>query len=376
MSRSPCFAQPAPIIDQKELASLDLLTERYSKLTEPSKIAKLGEKAGQLVPQVIKELGHDISLSISEQELYAQMMSVVATGFKAIEEQAAKFSISEKQILNKVNQSAADYAITSLNEICLVRSYDLQKAVSKYKGQDTLTAAIEGGGTGALGFWGLPFNLVFSTFLYFRAVQSIAMFYGYDVKNDSAELVIASEVFTNALSPANNDITNEAANIIAKIMVMSQAEVVKQTAKKTWTEMAARGGIPLLLTQMRALAHKAAKKALEKAGAKGLENNLFREALEQIGRKLTLNAIGKSVFVFSAVFGALVDTAQMKRVLEFADIFYQKRFILEKENRVLNLMNDEIIDVGFSEVNVEEGISEETVTGVDLDLGDAQNIKE
>lgn len=41
---------------------------------------------------------------------------------------------------------------------------------------------IEGGGTGAFGFWGLPFNLVLSTFLYFRAVQSIAMFYGYDVK--------------------------------------------------------------------------------------------------------------------------------------------------------------------------------------------------
>ena len=178
------------------------------------------------------------------------------------------------------------------------------------------------------------------------------MFYGYDVKNDSAELVIASEVFTNALSPANSDINNEATNIIAKIMVMSQAAVVKQTAKKTWTDMAARGGVPLLLAQMRALAHKSAKKALENVGAKGLENSLFKEAFEQIGRKLTLNAIGKSVFLFSAVFGALIDTAQMKKVLEFADIFYQKRFILEKENRVHSLIGNEIIDVGFSEVSV------------------------
>ena len=105
------------------------------------------------------------------------------------------------------------------------------------------------------------------------------MFYGYDVKNDSTELVIASEVFTNALSPSTSDANNEATNIIGKIMLMSQAAVVKQTAKKTWTDMAARGGIPLLL-------------------------------------------------------------AQMKKVLEYADIFYQKRFIVEKESRIYNLIGE------------------------------------
>jgi len=354
MSITTHFDLPVPVIDKQELASLDLLTERYNKLTEPSKLVKVSEKVGRIVPQKLKDLGHGVGLSISEQELYAQMMDVVATGFKTIEEQAAKFSISERQILDKVNQCSSDRTITSLSEICLVRSYDLQKAVSKYRGQDTLTAAIEGGGTGALGFWGLPFNLVLSTFLYFRAVQSIAMFYGYDVKNDSAELVIASEVFANALNPTNNDINNETTNIIAKIMVLSQAAVVKQTAKKTWTDMAARGGVPLLLTQMRALAHKSAKKALENVGAKGLENNLFKEAFEQVGRKLTLKAIGKSVFLFSTVFGALVDTSQMKKVLEFADIFYQKRFILEKENRIHSLIGKGIIDVGFSEISASD----------------------
>ena len=354
MNISKHFDLPTPIIDQQELASLDCLTVRYDKLVEPSKIAKLGKKAGQLVPQKIKDLSRDIGLSISEQELYAQMMSIVASGFKAIEGQAAKFSISEEQILNKVNQYSADYSITKLNEICFVRSYDLSKLVSRYKGQDTFAAIVEGGGTGAFGFWGLPFNLVLSTFLYFRAVQSIAMFYGYDVKNDSAELVIASEVFTNALSPANNDVNNETTSIIAKIMVMSQAAVVKQTAKKTWTDMAARGGIPLLLVQMRALAYKSAKKALENVGAKGLENNLFKEAFEQIGRKLTLKTVGKAVPVFSALIGALIDTSQMKKVLEFADIFYQKRFILEKETRIHNLIGNEIIDVRFSGVSADD----------------------
>ena len=315
------------------------MTEKYTKLIESSKLAKLGTKAGQLVPEKIKKWGNDISLNISEKKLYSQMMNVIGSGFKTIEEQAAKFSINEKQIITKVNQNSG-FEIQKLDEICLVRSYDIAKLVNTYKNQDTLVATIEGGGTGAFGFWGLPFNIVLSTFLYFRAVQSIAMFYGYDVKNDSTELVIASEVFTNALSPSTSDANNEATNIIGKIMLMSQAAVVKQTAKKTWTDMAARGGIPLLLAQMRALAHKSAQKALQNVGAKGLENNIFKEAFEQIGRKLTLKAIGKAVPIASAVAGALIDTAQMKKVLEYANIFYQKRFIVEKESRISNLIGE------------------------------------
>lgn len=337
---------PVPVVDRKENEALDSLTERYNKLMEPGAVAKLGAKAGKVIPAKLKTWGKDIGMSISEQEIYSQMMSVIADGFKTLEEQAAKFSVGEKQILQKINQDFPNYGIARLGEICFIRSYDLAKMVSKYKGQDTFKAVIEGGGTGAFGFWGLPFNFVFSTFLYFRAVQSIAMFYGYDVKNDSAELVIAREVFTSALNPINNDVNNEATNIIGKIMLMSQAAVVKQTAKKTWTDMAARRGIPLLLVQMRALAHKSAQKALQNVGAKGLENSLFKEAFEQIGRKLTLKAVGKTVPVVSAVIGALIDTAQMKKVLEFADIFYQKRFIMEKENRIYTLIaTDTINDV-------------------------------
>lgn len=236
-----------------------------------------------------------------------------------------------------------------------MRSYDVAKSVNAYKNQDILAATLEGGGTGALGFAGLPLNIALSTFLYFRAVQSIAMFYGYDVKNDSAEMVIASEVFTNALSPKTSDANNEMTNIIAKIMLMSQATAIKQTAKKTWTHMIEKGGIPLLLAQMRALANKSAQKALQNAGQKGLENSVFKETFEQIGRKLTLKNIGKAVPIASAVVGALMDTAQMKQVLTFADLFYQKRFILEKESRIANLMDnkklffDDVIDIDFTE---------------------------
>ena len=345
---------PTPIIDGKEAEALDVLTKKYLQLMEPSKIAKIGTKASQLIPEKMKKMGKDIGLTISEQELYSQIMTLLGSGFHTLEEHAAKYVISEKQIIKKVNQNT-DFEICQLNEICFLRSYDVAKSVNAYKNQDILAATLEGGGTGALGFAGLPLNIALSTFLYFRAVQSIAMFYGYDVKNDSAEMVIASEVFTNALSPKTSDANNEMTNIIAKIMLMSQATAIKQTAKKTWTHMIEKGGIPLLLAQMRALANKSAQKALQNAGQKGLENSVFKETFEQIGRKLTLKNIGKAVPIASAVVGALMDTAQMKQVLTFADLFYQKRFILEKESRIANLMDnkklfsDDVIDIEFTE---------------------------
>lgn len=357
MDDKKIYNMPVPVLNKKEQESLDTLTARYNKLIEPSKIVKIGKKAGELVPEKIKTWGKELGISISEQQLYTQMMDLVGKGFKTIEEQAARFSISEKQIVAKINKKSKTQ-ITGIEEICLVRSYDISKVLSNNKWQDILAAAAEGGGTGALGFAGIPFNIVFSTFLYFRAVQSIAMFYGYDVKNDSAELVIASDVFSHALSPANNDVNNEMTSIIGKIMVMSQAATVKQMSKKTWTDMASRGGIPLLLTQMRALANKAAQKALEKAGQKGLENTLFKEVFEQIGKKLTKDAIGRSIPYFSAAFSALVDTAQMSQVLEFADIFYQKRFIMEKENRIRLLLGEteDVIDADIVEEIIESDV--------------------
>lgn len=338
MKENTRFSAPSPIVNSKEIASLDDLTKCYNKLIQPSKIAILGQKVGSLVPEGMKEFGAGITKNITAQELYQQSMELIAKSFKVVEEKAAKYSISEKTILKKANEIIPNYKITEIDEICFARSYKLSKIVNSYKMQDSMAAFIEGGVTGAIGFWGLPFNFVLSTFLYFRAVQVIAMIYGYDVRNDIAEMVIASEVFANALSPTKNDINNEMTSIIGKVMVMTQASVVKQTAKKTWTDMASRGGIPLLLTQMRALAHKAAQKALQNAGAKGLENSIFKEVFEQVGRKLTLKTIQKSVPAVSAVLGAIIDTAQMDNVLKYADIFYQKRFILEKEKRIMTIV--------------------------------------
>lgn len=353
---------PSPIIDAKEDDSIKKLCERYEKLVTPGVLAKAGKKAVEVIPKPIKNVGKKAKDAITEQELYAQCMKVAVEGFGILEKQAAKLTVSESTIVKKINEVSKDVDITSIDEVCLARSYDIAKLVNKYKTQDLGLALVEGGATGYFGFAGLPFNLVLSTFLYYRAVQSVAMYYGYDIKNDPAELVIASDVFMNALSP-NSQGTNEVTGIIGKIMIMTEITTVKQLSKKTWEEMAKHGGVALLICQMRALANKVAQKALEKAGQKGLEESLFKGVFEQIGKSLSKKALGKAVPVAGAVIGALFDTAQMNTVLEYADVFYNKRYLLEKEVRINTLLGvsspieSVVIDVPEDIVSVEDGES-------------------
>ncbi len=96
---------PVPVLNKKEQESLDTLTARYNKLIEPSKIAKMGKKAGELVPEKIKTMAKGVGISISEQQIYSHIMDISGKGFKTIEKQAARFSISEKQIVDKINKN-------------------------------------------------------------------------------------------------------------------------------------------------------------------------------------------------------------------------------------------------------------------------------
>jgi hypothetical protein len=323
------------IVDDKELNSLDILEEKYNKIIEPGIILKTTKKIENLIPDSVKNLKNELGTNISEKELFIKMMKLVDEGFSKVEEIASKYSINEQQVIRKINKSK-NINITKLEDICWLRSYELSNIVNSYKTQDVAIASVEGAGTGLLGFAGLPFNLVLSTFLYFRAVQSIAMFYGYDVKNNPDELALAGEVLKKALNPTEVDSESDDVNlnVISKILIVSKAEVVKQASKKTWTEMASKGGIPLLLTQIRALGHNSAKKALENAGKTGLEHSVFKDVLAQIGKKLPKKAIPKIAVGVGALFSSLIDGKQMNNVLDYADIFYQKRFILEKDYRI------------------------------------------
>ena len=310
-------------------------------MIEPGVVGKAVTKVGEVIPAPIKEFVSSTKDKITDSEIFIKSLEVLGKGFQTLEQLAAKVTLSEKDILKKVNPIIPNNSITSLDEVCLARGYDLSKLVGKEKFVNTIAALIEGAATGAPGFAGIPFNLVLSTFLFYRGVQSIALFYGYDIKNDPAELQIASEVFLNAMNPKNNS-DSELSSTIAKVMLLTTTTSVKQTVKKGWTAMAEKGGVHLLLTQMRALAHSAAKKALENAGKKGLEKTAFTEVFEQLGKKLTQKSIGKAIPYIGAVIGATIDTAQMVQILKYADIFYHKRFLLEKESRIQALLGEPI----------------------------------
>lgn len=347
------YVIPEIILDAREEKELTTLTESYNKMVAPGAVSKAMSKVGEMIPQGIKDAVAVTGKKVSETEIFLKSMEYLAKSFQKLEQVAAKVTISESEIIKQVNQLSLDNEITSLDEICLVRSYDIKQMVEKYKAADIIAAIVEGAATGAPGFVGIPFNLVLSTFLFYRAVQSIALFYGYDIKNDPAELQIASEVFMSALNPKSKGET-ELSGTIAKIMLLTSATTVKQTVKKGWTAMAQKGGVPLLLAQMRALANNAAKKALEKAGKKGLEKTAFTEVFEQIGKKLTQKSIGKAIPCIGAAIGATIDTVQMMQITEFAGLFYCKRFILEKESRICALTGNEILIADVAQDAVEE----------------------
>ena len=117
-------------------------------------------------------------------------------------------------------------------------------------------------------------------------------------------------------------------------MTFAEAQSLKQATNKTYAEMISKGGTSLLVVQLRALTNNAAKKALDEAGVKGLESSAFKAVFEQIGKGLGKKSVGKMIPGVSAVIGAAFDISQMNTVISYADVFYNKRFLLEKEQRI------------------------------------------
>lgn len=337
-----------PILDKKELELIDKLTDRYNNLTQPSIIKKTLKKASSktkdIIPYKFKDNINKYSNQINEADFYKQVIKVASEGFLIIEQQASKTTVSKDHVLKEFRKINTN--ITTFEEICTARSYEISKLKVSKNYQDLSFAFIEGGVTGFLGLPGVPFNMVLSLFLYFRTVQSIALFYGYDIKEDLDEMVIASQIFMMALSPNIDAASGSLCATIGKIMTMSKASLLKSSlAKNSFEQMAKNGGVELLFVQLRALAHKSAKKALDKAGAKGIEQSIFSDILEQLAKYMSKNATKKAIPILSAGVGALFDTAYMYRVLKFSEIFYHKRFLIEKNQRIQNLYAENDNDI-------------------------------
>ena len=331
------ISAPLPILDQRERELLADLQRRYDKLYRPGLLARAGKAVSKAVPAPVKRLGKQAGEKLTEQKLFAQMLGVLNQGFRVLEETASRYAIAREDIIRRVDRACAKNRIRQIPEICLARGYEISGLVRAFRTRDMLLAFGEGTGTGAMGFWGLPFSLTISLFLAYRAVQTVAMFYGYDVQKDAGEMMLAGEVFTNALSPGAGD-EDEMGSTISRFMALAEGETVKHAVKKSYAQIASRGGAELLLPQIRNLANRSAKTSLEEAGEKEMESFAFRKIFEQMGEDVSQKAAGRAVPVLSAAIGGVFDLAQMKAVISYADVFYCKRFLLEKEERVQRLL--------------------------------------
>ena len=365
MSAPQAHLAPDPILDERELSSLDALAERYRSLNEPGPIARGAAIAGLFVPNEAKDAWDRGKRRLStgasaHRNLYDQAIAVVGRGFDRLEQQAAELSSSESFVLSRVNEASGRH-LHSLDEICLLRSYEVAEAVASYKRADRQIAFLEGCLTGLPGFAGIPFNIALATLLGFRATQSVATFYGYDIKNDPAELALAGEVFIHSMehhAPVNGaDAAShfeETTSPIERVLLVGKGVAIKIGVKSGWKELAMRGGVTALMTEMRTVAlrtaeeqalrsaeEQALRSAEEQAarvGAREIEQLVVRDALQQAGKDAAQKLVQRSIPVVSGIIGGYFDTKKVARALEVSDIFYQKRFILEKEKRVQDLL--------------------------------------
>jgi hypothetical protein len=328
---------PDPVIDAREQDLLDALTRDYVKFTSPGLISKGASAVGQgivkITPRRLRKFATDAVDMAGEWEYIKLALEHAGKGFVELTKHASRFTLSHDKVVASLN--SAGYPITHFDHICTARSYHLEQHLSKRNYGDLGAAFAEGAATGAPGLLGVPFNIALSFLLYFRAVQSTALFYGYDIKGDPRELEFASEATIASLAPNSDSGANTLGGLIGKMMFATNATVLRQAlSKKTYTEMAKRGGAELLYVQIRALANKAAEKALRNAGQEGLEAGVFKKLLEQIGQRLPKEAGKKAIPLLGAVVGALSDTYYMSRVLRGSNLIYHKRFLFEKEHRV------------------------------------------
>ena len=159
------YKVPKVRVDAKEKELIEVLTNQYEKMITPGKIKtgikEIGTKINKVVPQSVKDFGKNAKSKINEQEIMKKSLEILAKDFQVVQEFAAKYTISQNTVFQAVNKISDNNKIESLDEICLLRAYDIQRIVEKYKLADIGAALAQGAGLGAVGFAAIPFNLRF-----------------------------------------------------------------------------------------------------------------------------------------------------------------------------------------------------------------------
>jgi hypothetical protein len=334
------FHPPDPALDARELHLIPKLASEYAKFASPGVIArslsKVLSKAQngivKITPEKLRKLARIAVDAAQKAELIKMALAHASRGFGELTKQASRFTLSPDGVLRALR--ADGHSVRSYEEVCAMRSYTIERSLGKREWKDRCAALVEGAATGAPGFIGIPFNLALSFLLYFRATQSTAIYYGYDVRHDPRELQFASEVTLKSLEPNLVTGADTLGGMIGKMMLAAELSSLSHGLGKPYAQMAGKGGAQLLYVRIRALANKAAEKALKKSGGSGLEAGVFRNLLEQLGKRLPKEAGKKAVPILGAIIGGGCDSYLMHRVLTGSNLIYHKRFLHEKEIRI------------------------------------------
>jgi hypothetical protein len=344
------FQKPKPIVDSREKSRFSELTEEYDEFRSPGLIGRTASRAGRevseagrrivgWVPGMSKPKGvklGDVFKNASKAKYVDKALSKAGKGAGKGMQWCAQGTLSKDAVLKRLQESGV--SASEFSHICAERSYDIA-ALAERDWKSRAGAAIEGVGTGALGgFGGVALNLALSTVLFLRATQRVALHFGYDAVGREEEQVIAAEITLKCLQPSEGPATGETGSLLSKMMMAAEVSALKDALqKKTYEEMAKAGGAQLLYTQIRALANKIAQEGLEQAGREGFEQTLVRRLLRDLGEQLPKRTGQRIVPVVGGVIGGAIDTWQMHQVIQGSKLFYHKRFIAEKDERVRRL---------------------------------------
>lgn len=352
-------------LDQREVKLLETLTQDYQQFIEPNflqnKLHTAQEKVSNIVPIKIKDKMNESIKKAAEWDVIQKALKKSGQGFGVVQVNTARLTLDKKKVVKSLYSNSN--SLQDFNEICRLRSYEIEKVVvNRRKLMDVPSAFLGGGVTGFFGLYGVPFNLAITFLMYYRTVQSIAIHYGYDVIDDPRELEIASSVTITSLSPGQQAEAETLGDIIKQMMFATSLTSLKESLKKnTYEQMAQKGGVDLLYVQIRALANLQAKKALEKAGKNGVEAGIFKDLLEQLGKMMSKETGKKAVPVIGAVIGSFGDAYTMNKVITGANLIYHKRYLYEKNSRI-KLMNDNQ-DENLIIVDADETINSNIVEG-------------
>jgi len=326
---------PNPILDAREVALVAALQKDFEDFAEPDVIGrglkKIGSALERVTPSLLKKAFSDAKSMMHALLIIQKSLETAEKGFHLLTQQASRMTISKQGVVEKL--SARGAKISTFEEVCLMRSYHIEAVLEDKTFQDTLLAAFQGAATGFFGFAGLPFNLALSFFLYFRAAQNIALHYGYDVKGDPRELQFAAEVTLQSLDP--NFSGKGLGGLIGKMMLlMPGSRFKRRLSTLSYTATEGSRGSEMLYVQLRAVANKAAERALAKAGQEGIEAGIFKSLLAQLTQRIPREAGRRAVPIAGAIVGGLSDAYFMTRILRGAKLIYHKRYLFEKAHRI------------------------------------------